>query len=177
LNTSIYANGDPIPNVTLSNQWSFLDSGAWTYYMNDPQYQSPFGKLYNWYSISDVRNVCPNGWHVPSKSEWETLIYFLDPFGLNGPNLAGEKMKSIGTQIWQFPNTDASNLSGFSGLPGGFRDGSGSFYNLSNTGVWWSSTEENSGYAWASFLYYNSEVATFFSSYKLYGLSVRCIRN
>ncbi len=87
-----------------------------------------YGRLYTW----DAANrACPSSWHLPSDSEWQTLIDYL-----GGSGVAGGKMKSTGT--WQSPNTDATNSSGFSALPGGFRLANGSFYNAGNGG-WWSS--------------------------------------
>jgi hypothetical protein len=74
LRTTSYANGDPIPNVTDGPQWSNLfGTGAWAHYNNDSQYENPYGKLYNWYTIADIRNICPTGWHVPSDAEWTIL--------------------------------------------------------------------------------------------------------
>ena len=150
LRTTTYANGDPIPNVTDGNQWSVLTTGAWAHYNNDNQYENPYGKLYNWYTVADTRNVCPTGWHVPTDAEWSALINYLDPNANGGntePNTAGGKMKSIGTQLWQSPNLDATNESGFSALPGGQRATDGAFGVLGSCGNWWSNTEET-GVAW-----------------------------
>ena len=61
LNTSLYSNGDSIPNISDNNQWSVLTTGAWSYYNNDPQFENPYGKLYNWFTVVDARNVCPSG--------------------------------------------------------------------------------------------------------------------
>ena len=122
LRTTVYANGDPIPNITDGFLWSNLTSGALAHFNNDNQIENPYGKLYNWHAVADSRNVCPAGLHIPYESEWNTLINFPDPNANNGntePKTAGGKMKSTGTQFWQSPNTDATNESGFSALPGG----------------------------------------------------------
>jgi uncharacterized protein (TIGR02145 family) len=94
-------------------------------FFHDSQYENPYGKLYNWYTASDARNVCPTGWHVPSDDDWSTLINYLDPNADGGnviPNTAGGKMKSTGQQYWNSPNIGAINESGFAGLPGGSRN-------------------------------------------------------
>jgi uncharacterized protein (TIGR02145 family) len=98
-----------------------------------------FGALYNWYTLNPVtngnRNVCPVGWHVPSDVEWNMLIGYIDPLYDPNPSgggqswVAGSKMKSTGNQYWYSNNSDATNESGFSGLPGGYRsEGSAYFY-------------------------------------------------
>jgi uncharacterized protein (TIGR02145 family) len=172
LRTTSYANGDPIPNVTDANQWQNLTTGAWAHYNNDSQYENPYGKLYNWYTVNDPRNVCPTGWHVPSDAEWTVLSDYL-----GGESVAGGKMKSTGTQYWQSPNTDATNESGFSGLPGGYRDDDGTFYVIGYYGDWWSSTEDATGDAWDRYLNYDFGDVYRGSSLKTIGLSVRCLRD
>jgi uncharacterized protein (TIGR02145 family) len=182
LRTTSYANGDPIPNVTVDTQWQTLTTGAWAHYNNDNQYENPYGKLYNWYTVSDPRNVCPTGWHVPTDAEWNTLIGYLDPSfdpNTSGPQsgIAGGKMKSTGTQYWISPNAAATNESGFSGLPGGIFNFDGLFYSIGTDGNWWSSTELDSTQAWLRSLGYND--GSVFRGYysKVAGHSVRCLRD
>jgi uncharacterized protein (TIGR02145 family) len=180
LRNTTYANGDPILNVQYGPQWISLTTGAWAHENNDSQNENPYGKLYNWFTIADSRNVCPTGWHVPSDSEWSTFINYLDPNADGGAttlNTAGGKLKSTGTQYWQSPNAYATNESGFSGLPGGFRGNAASFGYIGNRGYWWSSTENNTDDAWNRILSYSNNNATRSLSNKQYGLSVRCIRD
>lgn len=173
LRTTKYCNGDPVPNVTDSSQWNSLSTGAWVFYNNNSQYENPYGKLYNWYSVSDVRNICPCSWHVPTHTEWNVLINYL-----GGDSLAGGKMKSIGTQLWLYPNINATNESGFSGIPGGYLIASGSFNFVGAGGYWWSSTEITPGLAWSSFLLYNSGIAYINGSSNMKnGASIRCIKD
>ena len=171
LRTTSYRNGNPITNITNPNEWDGNFSlGAWAHYNNDSQNENPYGKLYNGYAISG--NVCPVGWHVPTDAEWTELSDFL-----GGENVAGWKMKSIGTEYWQSPNTDATNESGFSGLPGGNRNINGTFGSIGEGGWWWSSTEYFNDY-----LYYRT-VASWSGqiggshAYKKDGYSVRCLRD
>ena len=71
-----YANGDPIPNVQDAEAWGNLSSGAWVHYNNDSQYENPYGKLYNWYAVTDSRGICPSGWHVPTAEDFDELIAY-----------------------------------------------------------------------------------------------------
>jgi len=184
LRTTAYANGDPIPNVTDGLQWCNLTTGAWAHYNDDSQYENPYGKLYNWYTVADPRNVCPVGWHVPSESEWNNFIYYLDPeMGGSFGDVAGGKMKSLGTQYWQIPNTSATNESGFSGLPGGVFSNNclapdyATFMNFSAEGFWWSSSEESPSSAWAYKLSYDSGTVTWGNYNKGNGFSIRCLKD
>ena len=146
-----YANGDLIPNVTDNAQWGYLSTGAWCYYNNDPQFECPYGKLYNCYTVADPRNVCPTGWHVPTDAEYTILTNYL-----GGALPVGAKMKSTGLQYWLNPNYAATNESGFSGLPGGNRYNSGTFGLVGYFGYWWSSTEDWTSTAWLRALDYGT---------------------
>lgn len=176
LRTTKYANGDPIPNVTDDTQWSNLATGAWAHYNNDSQYENPYGKLYNWHTVADPRNVCPTGWHVPTDSEYTLLTDYL-----GGESVAGGKMKSTGTQYWQSPNQDATNESGFLGLPSGKRgvvlEGiDWTFSSISLYGCWWSSSENGTGSAMYRRLEYDYGVVYSFGTDISNGFSVRCIK-
>jgi uncharacterized protein (TIGR02145 family) len=176
LRTTKYCNGDAIANVTDATAWNNLSSGAWAHYSNDNQYDSSYGKLYNGYVVDDARNICPCGWHVPTDAEWTVLTNYLDNLGDEG--LAGGKMKSTGTQYWQYPNTGATNESGFSGLPGGLRLSSGAFVELGQWAYWWSSTNSGQGVnsnLFRSLAYYDGAVYPGFN-YNV-GFSVRCLKN
>jgi uncharacterized protein (TIGR02145 family) len=117
-------------------------------------------------------------------AQWNTLIGYLDPsFSPNAQGsqsaLAGGMMKNTGTQYWQSPNTDATNESGFTGLPGGLRDISVSFpfdY-IGSFGLWWSSTGSDAANAWLRELHYDHGEVRRSNSYKTFGLSVRCLRD
>ena len=140
LDVTTYRNGDPIPQVTDLTAWGNLTTGAWCYYDNDPNNGAIYGKLYNWYAVNDPRGLAPQGWHVPTETEWTTLINYL-----GGASVAGGKMKSTGTTYWGSPNT-GTNSSGFSALPGGLReaDGASSFGNGAYGFItMWSSTPLN----------------------------------
>jgi len=131
-------------------------------------YQS-YGVLYNW---TAALNACPQGWHLPSDSEWTVLVDYL-----GGSSVAGGKMKTTGTTHWASPNSGATNSSGFSGLPGGYRAADGPFYYVGGYGFWWSATESSAANAWGRFMYYDY-ASVYRGSYTLgYGFSVRCVRD
>ena len=175
LKTSIYRNGEPIATNLTYLEWlnsAITQIGAWAFYNNISQYDCPYGKLYNWYAVADPRHVCPSGWHEPTDGEWTTLTDYL-----GGESVAGGKMKSTGLQYWISPNTDATNESGFSGLPGGSRYSSGQFSNIGFNGIWWSSSENAIAYAWDRSLNYDDANAIRFPPNKTNGSFVRCLRD
>jgi uncharacterized protein (TIGR02145 family) len=171
LKTTTFRNGETIPNVTSSFQWSSTALAAWCYYNNDSQYNCPYGKLYNWYAVADPRGLCPTGWHVPTDAEWTTLTTLL------GESVAGGKLKSTGVQYWVSLNIGATNESGFSGLPGGSRGDCGVNCTIGYNGYWWSSSERLTYDAWFRNLFYNSGDVSRNANIKSGGFSVRCLRD
>lgn len=180
LNTSIYLNGEPIPNVTDSLMWPGLTSGAWCYYNNDSLNKCPYGKLYNWYSVVSTTNkICPLGWHVPMDADWNSLINYFDSNAIGGMaiNSAGGKLKSSCIQYWLNPNQDANNESGFSGLPGGYRYTDGSFSSIGTYGNWWGSWGGGYYGTWSRSLNANDGSASRHGNGKQFGLSIRCVKD
>jgi uncharacterized protein (TIGR02145 family) len=169
LKSNRYRDGTIIPNVTDNADWSQLTTGAYCFYKNLTTYQSTYGTLYNWYAVNTGK-LCPAGWHVHTDAEWNTLYNFL-----GGLSVAGGKMKSFSG--WNSPNKGATNSSGFSGLPGGYRNNNGTFYNIEFNGFWWSSTEYSATNAWSQHLSYGTNFGYRDGNYKELGLSVRCIRD
>ena len=172
LDVSTYRNGDIIPEVKDPKEWSKLKTGAWCYYDNDPKNGAIYGKLYNWYAVNDPRGLAPEGFHIPSRTEWYSLTTFL-----GGSDEAGGKMKTTGTSLWKSPNTAATNESGFTGLPGGYRYYDESFNSIGGLGYWWSSSENGTTDAWYRTLSYGGGSATSYGSGKRVGFSVRCLRD
>ena len=182
LDVTTYRDGTPIPQVTDPTQWANLTTGAWCYYNNDPANGTIYGKLYNWYAVAGIHDndpatpnkiLAPIGWHIPSHAEWTSLTTFL-----GGESLAGGKMKSTGTSLWQSPNTAATNESGFTAFPGGFCSNLGSYLNISSYGMWWSSSILNT---YSAFRYHltwlNGYATNNDGSDKNEGYSVRCIKD
>lgn len=171
LNTSRYRDGSAIPNVRDNNEWRRLNSGAWANYDNNRSNGRTYGKLYNWYAVNDRRGLCPEGWRVPSDRDWAILEDYL-----GGTNVAGGKLKATGTQYWRSPNTGATNESGFSALPGGWRFGNnGTFLYLGSFGYWWSSSENYTSLAWSRRLGHDNATVGRSSFFKRDGFSVRCV--
>lgn len=172
LDVDHYRNGDPIPQVTDSTEWKNLTTGAWCYYNNDANNGATYGKIYNWYAVNDSRGLAPVGWHIPSDAEWTTLSTYL-----GGESVAGGKLKEIGTIHWHIPNTDATNESVFTALPGGFRYDYGTFYGIEFQGYWWSASEFGTANAWSRFLYYLYCEIHGGNCSKGHGFSVRCVKD
>ena len=174
LDVSKYRNGDDIPQVTDATTWASLTTGAWCYYENNSANGTVYGKLYNWFAVNDPRGLAPSGWHVASHTEWGTLQTCLgtDP---------GGKIKEEGTSHWLFPNTGATNSSGFTALPGGLRGGNidgGDFSGIGKNANWWTSTEIDAALAHTRFVVYTNTFLAFPGFYfKSGGNSVRCVRD
>jgi uncharacterized protein (TIGR02145 family) len=185
LTTTHYQNGDAIPTTVPSN----LNVAADTLLPNPPGYWWPpkdnpanipvYGRLYNYFVVTDSRNVCPSGWHVPSKPEWEILINLLG----DESNIGGI-FKEAGTDHWKDPNVGATNSSGMTMLPAGNRHPEGNYSQFLTWGCFQTTTETenepnlnyhfhcfNSG-SWADFtpgINYNFT--------KMMAYSVRCLKD
>jgi uncharacterized protein (TIGR02145 family) len=170
LKVSKYRNGAAIPTGLSDAVWESTTSSAYAIYANNTNNDALYGKLYNLYAVNDVRGLCPTGWHVPTKDEWDKFVSHL-----GGVEVAGGKMKS--TTGWRVLNNEVTNESGFTGLPGGSRFSSGKFDYLGSVGVWWSSSEINIGDAWALNVGSRDGAVSRFTSDKEYGFSVRCLRD
>lgn len=166
LKTTKFNDGSSIPLVTDGTLWMNLTTPGYCWYDNDAATnKATYGALYNWYAIHTGK-LAPVGWHVPTTEEWATLAAYL-----GGDTVAGGKLKETDTAHWSSPNTGATNESGFSALPGGYRDGSGNFNLIGYTGSWWSmGTYYRSIYSGSS----NLDAVSGATSY---GISVRVVRN
>lgn len=173
LKTTRYNDGTLIPNITDPADWSGLSTDGYCWYNNDAvTYKNSYGALYNWYSVNTGK-LCPDGWHVPTDSEWTTLTDYL-----GGESNAGGKLKETGTWHWLSPNLGATNETGFTALPGSFRDQDGSFSdNFGRNGYWWSTSESGVNNAWSRYLHYNLGSVGRGDDIKKDGFSVRCIKN
>jgi uncharacterized protein (TIGR02145 family) len=182
LATDQYRNGDLIPTGLDDATWSATTSGAYAFYNNDPANDVTYGKLYNWYTTVDSRGLCPTGWHVPTDCEW---MYLEGSLGMTVAQqeltdqwrgtMEGGAIKA--TTNWVSPNTGATNSSGFTGLPGGYRVYNGSYNIVGGFGYWWSCTGNDSGLAWYRGLYYSFSNIFRYNNFKRYGFSVRCVRD
>ena len=169
---SLYRNGDTIPYVGNIAAWAALTTGAWCYVNGDPSTEATYGKLYNWYAVTDPRGIAPVGYKVPTDAEWTTLTTFL-----GGELVAGGKMKEEGLCHWLPNNIDATNTSLFTGLGTGYRDSGGYFNNMNNLAFWWSSTESSTSNTWVRNLIHGDGVTTRSNINKKSGLSLRFIED
>jgi len=162
-----YSDGTPVPDVVAYN--------------NDDSLGVIYGLLYSWNAVMNGSNqpgdqgVCPCDWHVPTDEEWTVLENYL-----GGSSVAGGKMKEAGTEHWLPPNTDATNSSGFTGLPAGEFDAyfnPNKFWLLHTAAVFWTSTQTNQSQALERYLSYDDAVCGRLAWYKVMKYSVRCVKD
>lgn len=192
LRTTRFANGDPIETTTPATldimnfpdpvyQWAYngLESNA-----------AKYGRLYTWYVIMDSRGLCPAGWHIPSDAEWTELENYLSSNNYNydgsnsGNNMALALTSNMDWKYSEYPGSpgnasygDFRNKSGFSALPGGYRNNEGRFVNLGTSGCWWSKSEASPYNAYYRYLLSNLPDLSRSSYYEFCGISVRCIKD
>jgi uncharacterized protein (TIGR02145 family) len=172
LRVTHYRNGEAIPNIEDHTQWPRLTSGAFCNYNNDPGNVPTYGRLYNWYAVDDPRKLAPKGWHIPSDAEWTILAVYL-----GGKADAGGKLKEAATSHWLEPNTGATNETGFTAVPNGYRGIFSGFTNLGETAEMWTSTADDEDWVWARVIYFNSAELHVLEAGRAAGFSVRCIKD
>lgn len=174
-----YNNGDSILTTipdTLDIANEIKPKYQW-FYNSDENNLKNYGRLYTWYTVTDSRNLCPVGWHMPSIAEWDTLIEYLGSW-----TAAGAKLKEPGIIHWEDPNV-TFNTTGFDALPGGEHSRSGGNNFISNQlhteGAWWTSTASKFDSLNAKYELINNSRSTIedFEHEKNAGYSVRCVRN
>jgi len=175
LNVIHYRNGDIIPHISVESTWAGLTSGAYCEYGDIAAY----GRLYNWYAVSDPRDIAPVGWHVPTDDDWKQLEMYLgmsqaqaDVAGDMRGTDEGSKLKEPGTEYWHPPNSDANNESGFAARGAGCRYDFGMKY-----------LQGDLAFFWCSDLPMTRILATNFSQVardtytERHGFSIRCVKN
>jgi len=178
---------------------------ACCYYENNAKYGKTYGVLYNWYAVNDPRGLAPEGWHVPTAEEWTTLDSHLGDYKTAGTKMKSSsgwksyegEAECANCKSWtpeqkagQTCNVckdshkskaqitgNGTNLSGFSGLPGGYRKGNGTFDYIGYYGRWWSSTKYDASDAWSRYLLYNDGYVNGANTSSTLGFSVRCLRD
>lgn len=179
LRTTNYNDGASIPNIIVDDEWDTLTTGAYCNYNNTTSTDTivTYGRLYNWHAVNTGK-LAPEGWHVATDEDWNTLTIFL-----GGENIAGGKLKETGTAHWTSNNTGATNEIGFTALPGGYRDYfDGTFCNVGYDCYWWSATEhfdEPNWYrnAWYRRITNTSPTLIRTTYYTENGFSIRCVKD
>jgi uncharacterized protein (TIGR02145 family) len=169
LKASKFSNGDLIQNLKTNNDWEKTRTPAWSYQNNNELNNLIHGKLYNWYTIDDSRNCCPDGWRIPDDNDFKILTDFL-----GGESLAGGKLKQKGTTNWLPPNIGATNESGFNALPSAYRYSSGGFDDFGSGGGFWVKSSTVKMFVLRSD---NSKIELSNFGTKNGGVSIRCIKN
>lgn len=172
LSVTTYRNGDQIPQAKTSEEWEAAyksKKGAWCYYDNSDDNGKKYGKLYNWYAVSDSRGLAPAGWHVPSEKEWTALMS-----SFKNVEFVGDLLKE--KTGWN-RDGNGSNESGFSALPAGFRYYHGGFSGLGNNTYYWTSTEVKAGVAVCRSLTSADGEFYFAEDDMGQGFSVRCVKD
>lgn len=164
-----------LPNVTADSTWIQTTGAAWCFYNNNGSNNDLYGKLYNWHAVN-TGTICPKGWHIPTEREWRKLVNFVEASNNFSIGAANSLKDTTG---WDVFNFDATNSSGFSALPGGFRQSSnGDFVLEESDGFWWSSTE-NDTLLQAAFISLNSsdDNVLFGFTDPRNGFSCRCVKD
>jgi uncharacterized protein (TIGR02145 family) len=176
LKTTRFNDGANIPEVTGFGAWTDLTTPARAWcFNNDSLYKDLYGAYYNWFAVSTGK-LCPVGWHVPSDNEWLVLVT-----SLGGDKVAGSKLKEAGKNNWISSNKNATNESGFTAIPAGFRStNDGSFAGSGEIGGWWSATEESQsvfGSSWCRWLHGDTTLVVRNERFKKEGFTIRCIKD
>ena len=182
LKVTRYRDGTPIANVSDNKEWKSLTAGAYCWYNNDQaNSKNANGALYNWFAAASTHNLCPDGWHVATDSEWKTMEMFLGMTAKQAESTSkrspGKAAKIKNTTGW-IDKGKGTNTSDFSALAAGYRSFStGEFSNLGLDGCWWTATEDQINLAWLRNMYYYLNDIYRISDNKKCGFSVRCIRD
>lgn len=172
LRTTKYNDGTDILTNLSDAEWITTTSGAYAIYDNSAANEAIYGKLYNWYAVTNSKKICPAGWHVPTPSEWSLLI---DNIG--GFFYAGDKLKESGSAHWTTANLGTDNY-GFKVLPGGYRwEYNGVYDQLGHTAVFWQTTGAAETDIKTQRFWSSSRQSIQDYGYKNAGYSVRCIRD
>lgn len=172
LKTTHYKDGTAITNLTLDAAWSADASGAYCWYNNDISNKDDYGALYNWYAINNVHGLAIEGWRIPTRADWATLISTL-----GGISIAAAYLKEFGTSHWSAPNAAILNTYGFNALPAGIRQPAGTFQFLTTVG-YYSTSEALVGVSvYYEQMSYTLETVSELNVLTNAGLSIRCVRD
>jgi uncharacterized protein (TIGR02145 family) len=173
LKTTKYRDGNAMPVVDDPDNWKALATGAYCYYNNDSKNAGTYGLLYNWYAVSDSRNLAPQGWHIPTLADWDILIDYL-----GGQIAAGNKLKESGTTHFFQTNDNVTNASNFTSRPGGTRAyDTGIFSDVGFLGTWWTSTADVLNLSFSKVMFCSDAQVVLYSKNRKTGMSIRCVKD
>lgn len=171
LKTAHFANGDTIYSGRHLGDISSETDPKYFFYPNgDSLNIKNYGRLYTYYVVSDSRNVCPSGWRIPTKNDWDTLNKY---FG--GQEISAGHFKS--SSFWASPNIGADNTSKLSIVGAGLRRPDNTQNEFNKTGIFWTSTADTSDRIWHASIKYNYPTLFQASSLKNFSFSVRCMHD
>jgi uncharacterized protein (TIGR02145 family) len=184
LRVTRYANGDPIPNGLDDYEWERTFHGAYAIFPHnqiiglesDEEVVEAYGLLYNWFVVDDPRGICPPGWRVPDNNDWVLLIGMVGGGTVSGAALKSKRTDPLPAPSWYFPN-EATDKSGWSGLPGGRRHWHGGWGGIGSHGNFLSSTELDSIYNYSRILYHLDTTLRSYWASKQNANSIRCLRD
>ena len=185
LKVTHYNNGEEIPTGYSNDDWANLSTGAYTVYDDNESNTNTYGNLYNWYAVDDSRAIVPEGWHVSTDDEIKELEMYLgmsqEEADISEWRGTDEGSKLSGrADLWNdgdLENNPEFGTSGFTALPGGYRNDGDIYDDMGSHGYFWSSTENSSNYAWNRVLYYYSSDIDRYDYDKKFGFSVRCVKD
>lgn len=147
LDVDRFRNGDPIPEARTAAEWKAAGENrqpAWCYHDNLTSNGARYGKLYNWYAVTDPRGLAPEGWHVATDTEWKSIIS-----ALGGSKAASVKLRAM----TGWPEGNGTNTAGFNALPGQQRGQEGQFSSgTRDRAIWWTATPYKQDYGIIAFL-------------------------
>ncbi|WP_292002214.1 fibrobacter succinogenes major paralogous domain-containing protein [Chlorobium sp.] len=173
LDVDHYRNGDPVRHARTEAEWhdaASQEEGAWCWYEGSAGNGKVHARLYNWYAVNDPRGLAPEGWRIPSDSEWQQLVD-----ALGGDAAAGGPLKK--SESWVDHDGTAQDQSGFDALPSGSRNCLGGFFALGRDAFYWSSTPSGEFEAWNREISSRNTGVRRVSVNRSIGFSVRCVKN
>ena len=180
LNLDHFQNGDIIQEAKTKEEWFKAGENrqpACCNYDNNSSNGEKYGKLYNFYAVSDPRGLALNGWHVPTDAEWTVLENYLGANGYSDKTGDALKSKYDWKDIRDGTSRNGTDDYGWLGLPGGYLNSLGVFDYIGNYGYWWSSSQYSTDNAWYRDLSRYDDYVYRNDYNKSYGFSVRCLRD
>lgn len=148
LSVSSFRNGDPITEARTADEWNnALSEGkpAWCYYDNDSSNNSLYGKLYNWFAVSDPRGLAPEGFRLPTDKDWLSLMSSILKTDEDHSLIGVQELENMASPLMNVSGWDSivnTNANGFAALPGGYRM-SGGCFGKGSIAYWWTTSSDD----------------------------------